>query len=673
MSSDGPSANPVSTAPLLNERYEIGERLAEGTFFYTHRGRDHESGRAVAIKVLRPEFAGDEAFSGRLLSEARSATSLQHPNIAQVYDAFRERGTVVIITEWVRGINLKDRIRRVAPFPLAVAVDILQACAEGLNYAHESGYIHGDLRPDNVIITPDGRVKVTDFGLGASVAASKQIQLAALPQAVYYLAPELAEGRSPDVGSDIYSLGCLLYEMLVAATPYEADTPLAVALKHVQSPVPSARKANPSVPNAVDGIAQKCMQKDPKARYPSLTALLGDVRQVQDAIRSDRPLTWSPLKPPVETAPVPEKTPPPRVTRPERPPKAEPVNAAPVRAAPVNAEPVKVEPAPRPEPAVRADPISKVQPVPRAEPESRRPAERPPRRPAPSPPSGDTGPSLKLLMGVALFGILMIAAFFVGVNFIIHAPEEVPVPRLAGKSQADALAQLQRIGLKGDVREDYRDREPAGTVFDTAPKPGVTLRAQKSVTLFVSKGPQPINVPDTSGKDLSAARRELKTAGLATGNTREEFSEVVPKGGVISQSPLAGNQVRKGSPVDLTISKGPEPIPDPQDEPRNSGDQQTNGGSPGQDNGAGSANGGKPSANLPEQEQEVTIEIPKSRVGPQTVKIVVRNADGTEETPYEQQHQPGETVTQMVTTRGAKGKSQIRIYLNNHLEQTVVK
>src|SRR5687768_9010792 len=158
MTPEGPSANPAgATAPVFNNRFEVGERLAEGTFFFTHRGRDIESGQPVAIKVLKPQYAADESFSERLLNEAQSARRLRHANIAQVLDAWEERGTLVIATEWVRGINLKDRIRRVAPFPLAVAMDITLACAQALQFAHENGYVHGDIRPDNVIITPDGR------------------------------------------------------------------------------------------------------------------------------------------------------------------------------------------------------------------------------------------------------------------------------------------------------------------------------------------------------------------------------------------------------------------------------------------------------------------------------------------------------------------------------------
>ena len=296
MTPEGPSANPAgATAPVFNNRFEVGERLAEGTFFFTHRGRDIESGQPVAIKVLKPQYAADESFAERLLNEAQSARRLRHANIAQVLDAWEERGTLVIATEWVRGINLKDRIRRVAPFPLAVAMDITLACAQALQFAHENGYVHGDIRPDNVIITPDGRVKITDFGVGAAVAGSSRIQLNSLEQAAFYMAPELAEGKTPDTRSDLYSLGCLVYEMLAGVVPYDAETPLAVAVKHLNDPIPSLKKVNPSVPNAVDGMVAKCLQKNPAERYNAPLALLEDIHRVREAIRTDSSLAWSPL------------------------------------------------------------------------------------------------------------------------------------------------------------------------------------------------------------------------------------------------------------------------------------------------------------------------------------------------------------------------------------------
>lgn len=599
MSSEGSSANPAATIRLLNERYELGERLAEGSFFLTHRGRDTQSGQPVAIKVLRPEYAVDEAFASRLLAEAQSATNLEHANVAHVYAAWRERGTVVIVTEWVRGINLKDRIRRVAPFPLAVAVDILLACAEVLNYAHDRGFVHGDVRPDNIIITPEGRVKITDFGLGASVASSPRIQLAALPRSVYYIAPELVEGRVTDAATDIYSLGCILYEMLAGVVPYDAETPLSVAAKHLHQAVPSLRQANAQVPPAVEGIAAKCMQKDPLARYLTVQALIDDIQHVREAIRNDASLDWSPMKPATESAPVPKET------------KAR----------------------------------------------SPRKEVRKPEREAVG------GPSVGLLAGLGLFAVAMIVGFgfFLSSFLFGGAPQEVTVPAgLVGMKQAAAVSALQLVGLTAEVREEFRSN-PEGEVYQTSPKSGVEMRAGKPVILFVSKGSEPITVPDVVGKTQSAAQDIVRDAGLVMGSTKEEFSEVSEKGQVISQSPLGGTQAKKKAAVTLIVSKGaepitepaPEPTPEPEPEPVTPEPEPTTPPTP-----------TETTTEPLVREHEVSVRVPRNPRRPQMIRIVVRNEDGSEQTVYEESHQAGEEVVQTVATSGAKGKCEIRVYMN---------
>jgi hypothetical protein len=608
MSVEGQSANPRAAAPgIVNERYEVGDRLTGGTFFETFRGRDVRTGRPVAIKVLRPEHARDDAFAARLLDEARSAANLQHPNIAQVFDAWRENGTLYLAVEWVRGINLRDRIRRVAPFPLAVGVDIMQACAEALDYAHEAGYVHGDIRPDNIIITPDGRVKVTDFGLAANVAAGGSAQLSALPQAVHYMAPEIAQGRPPDARSDIYGLGCIFFEMLSGSPPYDADAPLAIAVKHLNDPVPSLRKANPNIPITVDGIAAKCLQKNPMERYVTAKALLDDILQVQDALRNDRPLVWSPIAPRGEPAPVTEKT--------RRPLRA----ARPVRAAPVH--------------------------------------------------EADSGPSVRLLLGVFGMALVMVGVFFAIILSLMKSPAEVRLPSdLIGLTQENAALRLTQLGLKPDIRQEYNDRVAAGKVYDTAPKPGTDMRSGKTVTLYVSRGSQPIPVPDVVGKELAVAREAIRAAGLTLGETREEFSENIDKGQVISQSPTSDTQAQKKATVDLVLSKGPSPIPDL----GSTGDSGSTppdadpGDDPGGADDSTPQNPQPPDPSLPTHDQEVKIHIPRGD-GTRKVRIIVRNEDGTEQIAYEQDHFAGEDIAPIVTTHGAKGKCQIRVYLDGKL------
>jgi serine/threonine protein kinase len=602
MSAEGTSTNAVGAPPpLLNERFELGERLAEGTFFLVHRGRDTRTGKQVAVKILKPEYRTDEPFSELLLSEAQKAVQLTHPNVARVLDAFRERGTVVMVAEWIQGINLKDRIRRVAPFPLAVALDIYVACAEALKYAHGAGVLHGDLRPDNVLITPDGQVKLTGFGLGRSIHSSTRVQLDALPSSVYYMAPELTENHQLDERSDVYALGCLLFEMLAGAVPYDGDKPVSVAAKHAHQPVPSLRKANPAVPQAVDGIVQKSMQKGPDARYQDVDELLADVQSVREAMRENRSLNWSPARAAAEKAAVPKSTVPRHVSREELDEEEE-----------------------------------------------------------------DNGPSLKLLVGVALLAIVTVLLSVGAVTLLLRKPSQVPMPNVIGMPQAQAEDLVQKAGLRSELRQEY-SLKPIGVVYDSHPKPNVDTLRGRSVTLWVSRGPQPISVPDVIGKPLGEAQSEIQAVGLVLKGTKEEFSEVVEKGKVISQEPVGGTEAAKKSPVELVVSKGPEPVK-PAEEPVEIAPtgENTNpdGDAPpeGEPTSPDGDRAGTPTGDT--HDYEISFTVPLTRVGTQTVRIVVRNQDGQEVIAYDREHQPGDVIDETVPVTGAKGKSQIRVYLN---------
>lgn len=640
------TASAAPGAPVLRDRYELGERLAEGTIFYTHRGRDLKAGAEVAIKVLKPEYAGDEAFASRLLTESSSAVSLLHPNIARVFDAWRERGTVVIITEWVPGASLEERIRRVAPFPVAVALDIFQTCAAGLHHAHENGFVHGDVRPDNVIITPDGQVKITDFGVGVSAAASARIQMTALHRAAYYLAPEIVDGHAPDARTDAYALGCILFEMLTGKVPFSGETPIAVAVKHLHEPVPSLKALNPALPGAVDSLARKCLSKDPMARYVSLRPLLGDVAVMQEAIRRNLPLE----------APVPK----------------------PAREA---------KPAPRPEASVDAGV--------EGSPVAQRTRTSPPRRREPEV-STDTGPSARLLAGIAVLAVVLFTACFFVVGMFTLPPREVAVPAdLVGKSQGAAVQSLEALGLHAEVRNEFRADEAQGNVYEVVPPGGATLRSGKTVLLYVSRGKEPVDVPELIGKNRPAAVEALRQAGLYAGDTKEEFFENFQKGEIASQTPRAGERVPRGSTVNIIISKGPEPIPvvpteAAADDPGNTTATDPQFGSagahaqraPGLPAGDDAPLTPLPPASQPSipdgasgtasrREHEVSFIIPAGYRGPQYVQIHVRNEDGTEQNAYDQEHQPGDFVRETVVTYGARSKCAILVYINGRLVSTL--
>jgi serine/threonine-protein kinase len=242
------------------------------------------------------------------------------------------------------------------------------------------------------------------------------------------------------------------------------------------------------------------------------------------------------------------------------------------------------------------------------------------------------------------------------------APREVIVPpSLVGMQQQQAVDALKAAGLTADIRSEFSDK-PDGVVYDSSPKSGVEMRSGRPVVLFVSKGSEPITIPDVVGKKRAEAQQALQSAGLVMADTKSEFSEIYEKGEVIAQSPLGGTQAKKKSPVTLIVSKGPEPVPP--DEPVAVESPDTT--SPPAPDTPDTPTEPAPQADLPVREHEVSIRVPRSARSAQTVKIIVRNEDGSEQTVYEQEHQPGEDVKQTVSTLGNKGKCQIRVYLNDH-------
>lgn len=281
---------------VLAGRYELLEKLGEGSLFAAYRARDHETNALVTVKLLLPAFADDPALVSTLRRCFTDSSVLNHPRITRILQVAEHEGQLVLVTEFVRGINLKERIRRVAPFTLSVAVDIALAVAEGLESAHRAGIVHGDLRPHNIIVSQEGLIKITDFGLLPVFQASPMAHTAWLTRAAPYLPPEVSEGWQVGPAADIYALGVILFEMITGGVPFPADTPVAIALRHAKDPPPSPRAINPGVPRAVEGIVLKAMQKLPENRYPDMASMLQDLRAVHDALRFGKPLSWSPLE-----------------------------------------------------------------------------------------------------------------------------------------------------------------------------------------------------------------------------------------------------------------------------------------------------------------------------------------------------------------------------------------
>jgi serine/threonine-protein kinase len=264
---------------VVNYRYEILEECGKGAFFNVYKARDKVLNRLVAVKILLPQYAANADFAERMIAEAQAVSGLNHPNIAKVFEADHQGDIYFIALEYVRGIELKDKIRRLAPFSPLQAVDLAIAIAEALDYAHHQAVTHGDVRPQNVIVTSDSQVKLTDFGVAAAVSLFPSVQTNNVLRSVHYMAPEVAEGKVPRPSSDIYSLGVALYEMVTGRPPFVGDDTVAVISQHVNTAPVAPTWHNAECPAALETLILRLLEKDATQR-PSSAA------QVREALGS---------------------------------------------------------------------------------------------------------------------------------------------------------------------------------------------------------------------------------------------------------------------------------------------------------------------------------------------------------------------------------------------------
>jgi len=644
--------------PLVNPRYETLERVGESALFTVYKARDKNTSRVVAIKMLQPPYDGDPVFVEALRAGLTASAALNHPNIATFYELGEENGVPYAVTEFVRGINLKERIRRVAPFALSIAIDFACAIAEALRYAHGIGQAHGDLRPHNVIISPEGAVKVINFGVQPAVARSVQAQHETLRRSAPYHAPELSTTQSGTAVGDIYALGAILYEMLTGAPPYAGDTPEAVADQHAFADIPSPQVANPGVPRSVEGIILKCLQKQPGVRYPSAAELLNDLKAVRDALRFGKSLSWSPID--LDKATV-----------------ASPAPAVAAATAPV-ARPAAESPAPRPR-----------VPEPVAEAPAARQSIAMPTQTRSRPRNEGVSIFIKIAMGAVTFVIIVCLIALAGIwssNWVVPSPQAVP--QLVGKT----YDQVQQIAASMKLRiiphPTYTDK-PRGLVYKTDLDPGTPIHPNHYVNIWYSKGPEYVSVPDVTRLSQDAAEQKLKEAGLIVGRVDTRYDSKVPEDAVISQSISHKKRVFHDTPVDLVTSLGPKPdYADTNGDTSNpnSPDQTNN---TGQDNGAGNptigndtGNGDNNTANAttnpgqntdntnaddqPEHEFNRTISIPNDGRGIRRVRIEYTDAKSPSPIlAIDEDHDAGDKIPVSFLYYGKK--ISLSIYYDNQL------
>ncbi|MDH6433649.1 beta-lactam-binding protein with PASTA domain/serine/threonine protein kinase [Streptomyces sp. SAI-144] len=507
---------------VLDGRYRVDARIAVGGMATVYRALDTRLDRVLALKVMHPALAADGVFVERFIREAKSVARLAHPNVVQVFDQGTDGSYVYLAMEYVAGCTLRDVLRERGALQPRAALDILEPVLAALGAAHRAGFVHRDMKPENVLIGDDGRVKVADFGLVRSVDTVTSTTGAVLGT-VSYLSPEqIEQPGTADARVDVYACGVVLYEMLTGDRPHDGDSPAVVLYKHLHEDVPPPSAVVPGLPYELDELVASATARTPDLRPYDAVALLAQTREAHGRLSADQLDAVPPQALSAEYAGAENRT----------------------------------SVIPRTLTVPRLLPVNEDEPV----------YHRTSRLESPPPPPSRRGRSSG---GPRRGPLLIVAAILLALGlgagvWYINSGQFTQVPALLTKTEAQARDRLDEAGLEtGKVTYAYSDTVKRGTVISTDPGVGERIRNNDSVSITVSKGPQTVKVPDVQGDALSNARTRLKAEGLQPGMVTREFSDDVPKGFVISTDPEDGTTLRAGSAIALTVSKGaPVDVPD---------------------------------------------------------------------------------------------------------------
>jgi eukaryotic-like serine/threonine-protein kinase len=525
----------IARDTMVDGRYRIIRRLGSGGMADVYCAEDTQLGRQVALKLLYPRFAEDREFVERFRREASSAAGLQHPNVVQVFDRGEWDGTYYIAMEYLRGRNLKQVVRDHGALDPALAVDLVIQILKAARFAHRRGVVHRDIKPHNVIVDDEGRAKVTDFGI-ARAGASDMTETGSIMGTAQYVSPEQAQGHPVDARSDLYSIGVVLYELLTGRPPFDADSPVTIALKQVSETPVRPAELNPAVPPALDTVVMRALRKDPAERFQDAdefiaaleSAMAGRYVVTEDPVaaleEADRRnwrriavialivLALAALAIGAWLLLTPDKTRVPDVV-------GERADAA---AQVLQNRGFEVDVVPIQSDTVEEGRVAGQSPEPGTEAEE---------------------------------------GSLVTIN-VSSGPGEAPVPAVEGLTADEAADRLRDAGFEPERRREFSDTVRSGRVIETAPPEGSSVRKGSTVTLIVSRGREQVAVPDVTGSTLEDAERQLRDAELQPAVSEREDAQAEP-GTVLEQDPAAGTQIAKGGTVELVVAKAPEEVPVP--------------------------------------------------------------------------------------------------------------
>jgi serine/threonine-protein kinase len=497
---------------VLGNRYEILEKIGGGGMALVYKATCRLLNRFVAVKILRAEFTEDEEFVKKFKRESQAAASLSHPNIVGIYDVGMEDNIYYIVMEYIKGQTLKDLIKQKGSIGVDFATNIAIQISSALEHAHKNHIVHRDVKSHNILIKEDNTVKVTDFGIARAVSSSTITNTGNVIGSVHYFSPEQARGGYTDEKSDIYSLGVVMYEMLTGRLPFEGESPIAVALKHIQEEPVKPIDINPRIPKSINDIILKCMDKDVNNRYNSMGEIISDLRQSLVMPNGDF----------VKRSKFTDENT--RILKPIK------TDLGSSEAGTTNKN--SFENSGRQYNAVEEEM-----------------------------PKGEHKKKHTKMTALAVIGGLILALTVGGIILVLvnfFSVKEILVPDLTNLTEEQAKQALIDVGLEMEVAERVPNKDvPAGQVIMQDPKANQKNKAINPVRVTISEGPRKVVVPSLIGQSYDKVDLMLEKEGLVEGEVDQKYSEY-PNGIVIEQSIVANSQVDEGTIVDYVISIGPE-------------------------------------------------------------------------------------------------------------------
>lgn len=493
----------------LGGRYEVEQRIGGGGMAVVYKAHDNLLNRTVALKILRSQFGHDDDFIGRFRREAQAAASLSHPNVVNVYDVGEEDDIQYIVMEYIEGLTLKELITQKGKLDLEQAVHIAIQICDALEHAHHNHIIHRDIKPHNILIGSRGRVKVTDFGIARAVTSATITHTGSVIGSVHYFSPEQARGGISGEKSDLYSLGIVMYEMLTGQVPFSGDSPISVALKHLQENIKPPREINPEIPQSIENVIMRALVKDPLHRYQSAKDMQRDLRTCLNPERLHEP---------------------------------------PIVIEQDEDEATRVIPAITPEMLKQMESQERMDDDEEPISNQRREEEKKPRN------------WLKSIGWLSFLSAFFIVALY-GFNFLLgifYVPEVV-TPRVEGMYLEEAVKVLGEKELNHVIQERFNDEVPKDMVIRQTPPPSMRVKQKSEITLFVSKGQQQIAMPELVG--LPERHIELQLEKFANVKVERKASNEYASGIVMNQEPAAGEMVTPSQTnVVITISTGKQTV-----------------------------------------------------------------------------------------------------------------